>query len=210
MLKIWGRANSVNVQKVLWCCDELQLQYERIDAGMQYGRNNEAGYLAMNPNGRVPTLEDGDFVLWESNAILRYLALRYGEGSGLYPEGAQARASMERWLDWTLASLQPAERPLFWGMVRTAPEQRDMAVLQKAADDTGKLWQVLDERLKDRTYIEGDTFTLADIVLGAYCRRFVGPEMDSLRRPAMPHLQAWYERLQGRPAFRRHIAPALT
>ncbi len=210
MLKIWGRANSVNVQKVLWCCDELRLPYERIDAGMHYGRNNEAAYLAMNPNGRVPTLEDGDFVLWESNAILRYLALQYGEASSLYPEGARARASMERWLDWTLASLQPAERPLFWGMVRTPPEQRDMAALQKAADETGKLWQVLDERLKDRAYIEGQAFTLADIVLGAYCRRFLGAELDSLSRPALPHLQAWYERLQERPAFRRHIAPALT
>ncbi|WP_144640211.1 glutathione S-transferase family protein [Bordetella genomosp. 13] len=210
MLKIWGRANSVNVQKVLWCCDELQLPYERIDAGLHHGRNNEPEYLAMNPNGRVPTLEDGDFVLWESNAILRYLALQYGQDSGLYPQGARARGSMERWLDWTLASLQPAERPLFWGMIRTPPEQRDMAALQKAADETGKLWLVLDERLRDRAYVEGETFTLADIVLGAYCRRYLGDEMASLRRPSTPHLQAWYERLHDRPAFRQHIAPALS
>src|SRR5947209_5100230 len=122
MLTIWGRANSVNVQKVLWCCEELNLAYERIDAGLQYGRNHEPAYLAMNPMGRVPTLVDGDFVLWESNSIIRYLVMQYG-GDGthetLYPPDPRSRASVDRWLDWTLSTLQPAERPVLWGYVRT-------------------------------------------------------------------------------------------
>src|ERR1700761_4265777 len=103
MLTIWGRANSVNVQKVLWCCDELKLAYERIDAGLQFGRNNEPGYLEMNPMGRVPTLVDGDFVLWESNSIIRYLAMQYGATATLYPADPKVRASADRWLDWALS-----------------------------------------------------------------------------------------------------------
>ena len=138
-LTIWGRANSVNVQKVLWCLSELDLAYERIDAGMQFGKNNEAPYLAMNPNGRVPTLVDGDYVLWESNSVMRYLCTAYGQGrnegtgegsvkgSPIYPASPKARAGVDRWLDWTLSTLQPVDRPVFWALVRTPPEQRDMA-----------------------------------------------------------------------------------
>ncbi len=114
MITIWGRANSVNVQKVLWCCDELVLPYERIDAGLQFGRNNEPDYLAMNPTGKIPTLVDDDFVLWESNSILRYLVLQYGESSLLYPSEPRLRSSIDRWLDWSLTTLQPTEKPVFW------------------------------------------------------------------------------------------------
>ena len=112
MIEIWGRANSVNVQKVLWSCDELCLRYHRIDAGMQYGRTNDRDYLAMNPNGRIPTLRDGEFVLWESNSIMRYLALESDRGSGIYPAEPRVRAGIDRWLDWTLSTLGPAERVL--------------------------------------------------------------------------------------------------
>ena len=132
-LTIWGRANSVNVQKVLWCLCELDLTYERIDAGMQFGRNCDPAYLAMNPNGRVPTLVDGDFVLWESNSIMRYLVLAYREGSPIFPKAPKRRASVDRWLDWTLSTLQPVDRPVFWALVRTPVEQRDMVAIQKDA-----------------------------------------------------------------------------
>ena len=135
-LTLWGRANSVNVQKVLWCMAELDLAFERIDAGMQFGRNTEADYLAMNPNGRIPTLVDGDLVLWESNAIMRYLCLAYGGTTPLYPSLPCQRVAVERWLDWTLSTVQPIERPLFWGLVRTPPAQRDMIALQKAEECT--------------------------------------------------------------------------
>ena len=110
---IWGRANSVNVQKVLWCLAELDLPFQRIDAGMAFGKNDTAEYLAKNPNGRVPTLVDGDYVLWESNSVMRYLNLAYGKGSPIYPQDAKGRAAVDRWLDWTLSTLQPVDRPVF-------------------------------------------------------------------------------------------------
>jgi glutathione S-transferase len=132
-LTIWGRSNSVNVQKVLWCLAELDLGYQRIDAGMQFGKNNEAAYLAMNPNGRVPTLVDGDYVLWESNSVMRYLCMAYGGNSPIYPAQPKARAAVDRWLDWTLSTLQPVDRPVFWALVRTPVEKRDMVADRRGA-----------------------------------------------------------------------------
>ena len=151
-LTIWGRANSVNVQKVLWCLRELDLGYDRIDAGMQFGKNNEAPYLAMNPNGRVPTLVDGDFVLWESNSVMRYLCLAYGQNSPIYPQAPQARAAVDRWLDWTLSTLQPVDRPVFWALVRTPPEKRDMVQIQKDADAEAVQWRIVDAQVATRRY----------------------------------------------------------
>lgn len=121
MLKIWGRANSINVQKVLWCCDELSLEYERIDAGGPFGRTQNPDYLAMNPNGLIPTISDDGFTLWESNAIVRYLAAKHGVG-GLCPEDLRERADADRWMDWQLGTLWVALRPVFIGLVRTPPK----------------------------------------------------------------------------------------
>src|SRR6202165_5742653 len=185
-LKIWGRANSVNVQKVLWCLGELDLAYERIDAGRAFGRNREPDYLAMNPNARVPTLVDGDFVLWESNSIMRYLVLAYAAGSPLYPNAPKARAGVDRWLDWTLSTVQPVDRPVFWALVRTPVEQRDMAAIQKDADAEAEVWRVADAQLKTRRFIEGDDFTIADIALGAYARRWFG--VEGVTKPRLPPL----------------------
>jgi glutathione S-transferase len=207
-LQIWGRANSVNVQKVLWCCHELGIDYERVDAGMQFGRTQDPDYLAMNPNARVPTLVHGEFVLWESNAIMRYLVLQFDPGSALYPDAPQVRGGLERWLDWTLSTLQPAERPVFWGLVRTPPEQRDMAALQKATDAVAVLWQVLDAHFERRSFAEGEQFTLADIALGAYARRWFG--VEGVRKPALPHLERWYGGLSQRSGFQRFVAPPLS
>ncbi|SPB15506.1 glutathione S-transferase [Caballeronia novacaledonica] len=208
MLTIWGRANSVNVQKALWCCDELGLAYDRIDAGLQFGRNNEPGYLEMNPMGRVPTLVDGDFVLWESNSIIRYLAMQYGANSTLYPAEPKVRASADRWLDWALSTLQPAERPVFWGYIRTSPADRDVKPLAAAASEVEKLWRVIDAHLKGRDYLEGNTFTLADLVIAAYARRWFG--IAELVRPALPELERWYASITQRPGFQRYVSPALT
>ena len=146
-LTVWGRANSVNVQKVLWCLRELDLAYQRIDAGMAFGRNHDPDYLAINPNARVPTLVDGDFVLWESNSIMRYLVLAHGKGSPVYPEAPKRRAGVDRWLDWTLSTLQPVDRPVFWALVRTPVEQRDMARIQKDADAEAEVWRVAEAQL---------------------------------------------------------------
>jgi glutathione S-transferase len=206
-LTIWGRKNSVNVQKVLWCCHELDLTYRRIEAGMQFGRNGDPEYLAMNPNGRVPTLVDGDFVLWESNSIMRYLVLAYGPGSALYPAAPKLRAGVDRWLDWTLSTLQPVDRPVFWALVRTPVEQRDMAAIQKAADAEAVQWRIVDARLATRNFLEGE-FTLADIAIGAYARRWFG--VEGISKPVLPHLQSWFERISGRAGFVQFLAPPMS
>lgn len=207
-LTIWGRANSVNVQKVLWCLHELDLAYDRIDAGMQFGKNNEPAYLAMNPNGRVPTLVDGDFVLWESNSVMRYLCLAYGQNSPLYPQSPQARAAVDRWLDWTLSTLQPVDRPVFWALVCTPPEKRDMVQIQKDADAEAVQWRIIDTWLATRRFMEGDAFTIADIALGAYARRWLG--VEGITKPQLPNLERWFKLIAARPGFVRFIAPPMT
>jgi glutathione S-transferase len=207
-LTIWGRANSVNVQKVLWCLSEIDLVYERIDAGMAFGRNRGPDYLAMNPNGRVPTLVDGDFVLWESNSIMRYLVLAYRQQSPLYPQALKQRAGVDRWLDWTLSTLQPVDRPVFWALVRTPVEQRDMVAIQKDADAEAEVWRIADAQLARRRFIEGDDFTLADIALGAYARRWFG--VEGIRKPALPHLERWFSQFAGRAGFQQFIAPPMS
>lgn len=206
--QIWGRANSVNVQKVLWCCRELDLRYERIDAGMQFGRNRDADYLAMNPNGRIPTLVDGDFVLWESNSIMRYLVLAYGAGSPLYPAPPKSRAAVDRWLDWTLSTVQPVDRPVFWGLVRTPADQRDMKALQQAADAAGEVYGMLDAHLAGRRFVEGEAFTLADLALGTFTRRWLG--VEGVTKPSLPNLERWFAQFGTRPGFREFVAPPMS
>ena len=207
-LRIWGRANSVNVQKVLWCLRELDLDYERIDAGMAFGRNLEPDYLAMNPNARVPTLQDGDFVLWESNSIMRYLVLAYGAGSPIYPQAARRRAAVDRWLDWTLSTMQPVDRPVFWALVRTPIAQRDMVAIQKDADAEAAQWRIVDAQLRTRRFIEGDDFTLGDIALGAYARRWFG--VEGIRKPRLEHLDRWFAQFAVRPGFAQFVAPPMS
>jgi glutathione S-transferase len=207
-LKIWGRANSVNVQKVLWCLSELDLAYERTDAGMAFGRNRDPDYLAMNPNGRVPTLVDGDFVLWESNSIMRYLVLAYREGSPVYPAAPKRRAGVDRWLDWTLSTMQPVDRPVFWALVRTPVEQRDMVAIQKDADAEAEVWRIADAQLGTRRFIEGDDFTIADIALGAYARRWFG--VEGVTKPKFAHLERWFAQFASRPGFQKFIAPPMS
>jgi glutathione S-transferase len=211
-LTIWGRANSVNVQKVLWCLRELDIGYERIDAGLHFGKNTEPPYLAMNPNGRVPTLVDGDFVLWESNSVMRYLCMAYGkdsgEGSPIYPKQPKVRAAVDRWLDWTLSTLQPVDRPVFWALVRTPPEKRDMVAIQKDADAEAVVWRVVEAQLATRRFIEGDQFTIADIALGAYARRWLG--VEGVTKPKSPNLERWFAQFESRPGFVQFIAPPMT
>jgi glutathione S-transferase len=207
-ISIWGRANSVNVQKVLWCLQELDLAYERIDAGMAFGKTREPEYLAMNPNARVPTLVDGDFVLWESNSIMRYLVRAYSPHSPIYPHAPKVRAGVDRWLDWTLSTLQPVDRPVFWALVRTPPELRDMAAIQKDADAEAEQWRIVDAQLSTRRFIEGDDFTLADIALGAYARRWFG--VEGITKPRFANLERWYAQLPDRPGFVRFIAPPMS
>jgi glutathione S-transferase len=162
----------------------------------------------MNPNGRVPTLVDGDFVLWESNSIMRYFVLAYRPQSLLYPQAPKLRASVDRWLDWTLSTLQPVDRPVFWALVRTPVEQRDMAAIQKDADAEAVQWQIADAYLKTRRFMTGDEFTLADIALGAYARRWFG--VEGITKPTLPHLDRWFAQFAGRAGFAEFIAPPMS
>ncbi|MBB5691669.1 glutathione S-transferase family protein [Roseomonas alkaliterrae] len=210
MLKVWGRVNSVNVKKVLWMLEEIGAPYERTDAGLEHGVVDTPEYRAMNPNGRIPTIEDGGFVLWESNSILRYLAMKHG--SALYPADPAARASADRWMDWQLSTLSPAERNLFWGMVRTPPGKRDMAAVMAAAKAAGACWSIVDAWIARHggPYLDGRAMTIADIVLGCYARRWFGEEVRVEGMPHFPALADWYARLGERPGFARWVAPRMT
>lgn len=206
MLKIWGRASSVNVQKVLWCAEELGLPFERIDIGGPFGGNRDAAYLALNPNAVVPTIEDDGFVLWESNTIVRYLAAKHGMGR-LCPSDVQRRADGERWMDWQLTTLNKDMVTLFWGLIRTAPEKRDTTAIAGALEALGDIWGRLDRHLADRAFIGGAALTMADIPAGALAYRWFNLQV---KRPALPRLEAWYQRLTERPGYAKHVMIVMT
>ena len=202
MLKIWGRNTSVNVQKVMWAVGELNLPHERVDIGGPFGKNNEPAYLAMNPNGLVPTLEEDDFLLWESNAIVRYLAAKYGAGS-LEPAEARTRASASRWMDWQLTVAGPAIHGLFWGLIRTPPEKRDQAAIDTSRDKTYAALKLLDAQLGKSAHVAGAAFSMGDIPIGLVTYRFrkLAPE-----QPKLSNLERWYAGLEQRPAFQQHVS----
>ncbi len=206
MLKLWGRINSINVQKVLWALGELKLPCERTDAGMQFGVVNEPFYRKMNPNGRVPTIEDDGFVLWESNAIVRYLAAKHGAGT-LWPNDPRQRADADRWMDWATATVAPAITPVFWGLIRTPPEKRNMAVIEADAEKTAQAFQVLEQGIDGRDYVAGKAFTMGDIPLGTFVYRWYALDV---KRPALKNVEAYYHRLQQRPAYKQHVMTPLS
>ena len=201
MLKIWGRKNSLNVEKVLWCADELGLTYEQIDAGMQFGVVKEPFFLEMNPNGLVPTIKDDNFILWESNSIVRYLAAKYGEGV-LSPKDLKERADADRWMDWQATTLWPNFRPVFWGLVRTPPEQRDQKAIDEGIKKTTEALNLLDKHLAAHLYTTGGKFTMADIPLGCAVYRWLN---IPIKRPSLPNIDAWHQRLTERPAFKKNV-----
>ncbi|MGH7831566.1 MAG: glutathione S-transferase family protein [Candidatus Binatia bacterium] len=203
MIKIWGRKDSSNVQKVLWCCEELGLDNERIDLGGKFGGNHEGPYLGLNPNGLVPTIQDGDFILWESNSIVRYLVEKYGKGR-LLPSTPEGRANANRWMDWQLTTLGPAMVPLFWGLIRTPEEKRDRSAIESARQKATKGWQILDEYLEKTrdSYLAGGDFSFGDIPLGVWAYRWFNLP---IQRPGMVHLSGWYERLCERRPYQTHV-----
>jgi len=207
MLKVWGRKNSSNVRKVLWCAEELQLPYQAIDAGGAFGLVNEAQYRSKNPNGRVPMIEDGALVLWESNAIVRYLCAQYGGESTWFNADPAARASADKWMDWTTSSLADPFKPLFWGVLRTPPEQQDWVQINAALKAVVDVLSVADQALAHQPYLSGSELGMGDIPLGSFIYAWF--EMP-IERPPMPHLYAWYQRLQSRPAYRKAVMTALT
>ena len=208
MRKLWGRKNSSNVMKVVWLLEELALPYERIDVGGPFGRTHDPDYVAMNPNSVVPTLEEEDgFTLWESNVILRYLAALHAGGTAIWPTSPQARANIDRWMDWQQTTLGPPATVVFQGLIRTPPDQRNTGAIEAGMIKLGHAYSLLDAQLAKHDYIAGPDFTLADIPSGVHAHRWFS---FPLMRPDLPHLRAWYDRLLARPAFRSHCAAPLT
>ncbi len=206
MLRIWGRDNSINVQKVLWCCGEMEVPYERVDAGGSFGVVNTQQYRNLNPNGLVPTIEDDGFVLWESNAIVRYLAAKHSAGT-LWPEDLKMRAEADRWMDWQNTTFWPAFRPLFWNLVRTPPDQRDQAAMEESRLKTAEILGYLDAHLRNRSYIVGDTLTMGDIPLGCAIWRWMDLPIE---RPELANLQRWFEILATRPVYKKIVMQPLS
>lgn len=203
MLKIWGRNTSSNVQKVLWALGEMKLPFERIDVGGAFGKTKEDFYLAMNPNSLVPTLEEEDgYTLWESNSIIRYLAAKHGNRT-LEPADLKVRASAQKWMDWQLSVMGPAITPVFWGLIRTPPEQRDAKAISAGKDKTIAAAKLMDAQLGRTAYLAGNDFSYGDIPVGIMIYRYMQliPE-----RPSTPHLDRWYAAISSRAAFKEQVA----
>ena len=202
MLKIWGRTTSANVMKVLWVCTELNEPYERLDIGGPYGGNDKPDYLAMNPNGRVPTVEENGVIMWESNSIVRYLAAKY-KSTTLEPADLRMRAHASKWMDWQLAVAGPAIFECFWGLIRTPPEKRNHGAIEESKKKTTAAMDMLDKQLERTKYLAGDGFSYGDIPVGiiAYRYRQLVPD-----RPPLPNFERWYAALAERKAFKDHVA----
>ena len=202
MLKVWGRRSSFNLQKVMWLVDELGLAHEHILAGGDHGGLDTPEFRAMNPHGRVPVIDDDGVVVWESHAILRYLAARHG-GERFWSPDAATRSQADRWMDWSQTALQlDFLMGVFWGFYRTPERQRDTAAVARSIARCSGHMRLLDRILADRPFLGGETLTLADIPAGTALYRYFGLEID---RPRVPHVEAWYARLQQRPAYARHV-----
>ena len=203
MIKVWGRTTSSNVQKAMWAVGELGLAHTRIDVGGAFGKNKEPPYLAMNPNGLVPTLEEEDgFVLWESNSIVRYLAAKHDKAGVLEPKDAKRRALASQWMDWQLSVAGPAITPAFWGLIRTPVEKRDMAAIKGSQEKTTAAMQILDAQLGKTQFVAGDAFSYGDIPAGVMCYRYRQLVPD---RPATPNLDRWYTAIAARKAFHDQV-----
>ena len=196
-ITLWGRSSSANVQKVRWALGEFGLAYEHVPLGGKYGGNADPAYLAMNPNGLVPTLRDDSLVLWESHAILRYLAATYSTGA-LWPESTTARAVVDQWTDWTATTFQPAWIGVFWSVVRTPKAQHNPAAIAKWLAEMERCLSIMEGRLSDRPYLGGETLTYADIAAGVAMYRWTTMEIERQLHPAVAD---WHLRLKGSSAF---------
>lgn len=202
MLKIWGRRNSFNVQKVLWLVGELGLPHEHVPAGGSFGKIGSPEFLALNPHGRVPVIDDAGKVVWESHAILRYLAARFGQDR-FWSDDAGARSDDDRWMDWAQTALQPAFlTDIFWAYYRTPEAQRDWSVIDRGIERCSRYFRLLDRWLDGKSYMLGDRLGLADIAVGTHLYRYFSLDIE---RPHVPNVEAWYRRLQARAPYREHV-----
>jgi len=195
MLTIWGRPTAFNAQKVVWAAEEVGIPYERIDAGTKWGVVDTPEYRRLNPNGLVPVIQDGDYVLWESNTIVRYLSGKYGKND-LYPADFLTRIEAERWMDWQATHVLPAHKAAFQYAVRNIGT---LEQAQASFEQTNALFAILDAALATKPYVAGNHFTMGDIPIGSLAYRWYS--MDWAAIPRMPHLQDWYARVTARPSF---------
>lgn len=201
MLRILGKTTSINVRKVLWTCVELDLPYEQEDWGAGFQATTDPRFLALNPNAQVPVIQDGDFTLWESNTIIRYLAAAYG-GGDLYPAQARARARIDQWMDWQATDLNRSWSYAFLSLVRNLPSHRNAEAVAASCADWSRHMAILDAQLATTgAHVAGDSFSLADIPIGLSVNRWYETPLE---HAALPHVSAYYERLSERPGFRLH------
>jgi glutathione S-transferase len=206
MITVWGRANSTNVIKVLWLCEELNLRFDRKDVGGPFGGLQTPEFLALNPNGVIPVIEDDGGVVWESHSILRFLSQRYGSGD-LYPVEPVVRSHVERWLDWHISTLAPALNPVFVALYRTPAEKRDQATLDAMIERLSAAMRRLDSHLDAHPFIAGASFSIADIAFGnSVWRWFAFP----FEKPRLAHLERWQSRLSDRPGYGKYVAQPLS
>lgn len=203
MITVWGRERGLCVKKVLWCLVEVGQPFDRIDAGRQYGKTDTEEYLKMNRNGLVPTLVDDSYVLWESNTIMRYLAMQYGPKE-LYPLETRAHAEVNRWLDWSMGALWPDIVTAFTQLIRTPEDKRNVAATNAALEKLAKNWTIFDEYLSGKDYIAGDHFTIADVALGVLAQTWVSFNVPN--PPELRHFNGWYGRIEKREGFQRYAA----
>jgi glutathione S-transferase len=201
MLKVWGRRSAFNVQKAMWLFGELGLPHQHIDVGGAFGGLDDPAFIAMNPHGRIPVIDHDGLVVWESHAIIRYLAARYAAGT-LWPPDPADRSFADRWMDWSATTLQRDFMDLFWGYYRTPDDQRNWPRLRKLIDSCAQHYGLLDRHLAHQPYLAGDRFTIADIPAGTTLYRYLGLDLD---RPSLPNVDAWYRRLMEQSAYREHV-----
>jgi glutathione S-transferase len=202
VLKILGRASSINVRKVLWVCAEIGLPFEREDWGIGFKPTSDAAFTALNPNALVPVVQDGDFVLWESNTICRWLAAEHAR-EDLLPSAPRDRALVERWMDWQATELNSAWRYAFYALARQSPRHQDSAQIEASVQQWNRTMGLLDAQLQSTGgYAAGQHFTLADVVLGLSTHRWLATPIE---RPALPHVAAYHARLSERPGFQQHV-----
>lgn len=202
MLTIWGRLNSHNVKKVAWLAQEIGLPHVRHDVGGKFGMSD--AYLRLNPNALIPTIEDDGLVLWESNAILRYLAARHAPA--LWPEDPAIRARGDKWMDWQF-SYADAQRDVFVNLVRKPEGKRDMDAVARSAEKCGKMMAIVDAALAQAPWLSGEAFGIGDIPMGVYAHTWFALPIE---RPDRPHVRDWYARLQARPGYTEQVMIPLT
>ena len=204
--KILGRKTSSNVMKVLWCCDEIGIPFDRLDVGGPFGYDHVENYGALNPNLRVPTIDDDGFILWESNVIVRYLAEKHSKGK-LFPSDPKTRWEAEKWMDWQQTSIRASMLIVFLGLIRTSPEDRNPETIENGRKAAAEAWGILDRHLQGRHFVTGNEFTMGDIPVGSDVYRWFTLDIE---RPALPNLEAWYGRLCARKPYQTHCMLPLT